>query len=280
MVSFRAAVGVLFSALCGIASAVPVATMTFDVEVMGMAHLPSGVYLITPPVKSTAVISFPFQLLYSGISTPPNSTDRVTVISPTTPAHMVQISSPLLEQFDISVTNSYLQQGLAELGLQTNGSPISSMNYANMLKRQRPDSSYYTMFDANSDLTTYDLQGDNNATLMSRVAVWGVGEQQDGDLAPFDLSDLPQMLMDINDPRKGGYNVQYTVFVDRFKDIKTHEGGERPIEVTFGGSARLTSFTIDGQEMIEGTVPEPSSLALIALGFLGCLLVARKNAKI
>lgn len=270
----------VFSAVCGIASATPTATMTFDVEVIGTADLPSGTVLITEPVKSTAVISFPFQLLYSGISTPPNSTDRVSVISPTSSNHVVQISSPLLQQFDISVHNSFLQQGLSELGLQTSGVAVSSLNYANMLKRQRPDGSYYTMFDANSDITSYDLQGDENASLISRIAVWGTSEQSKGDLAPFDLSDLSKMLLDINDPQKGGYSVQYTVFVDRFKDIKTHEGGERPINIIFGGSARLTSFTIDGQEILEGTVPEPSSLALIALGFLGCILVARKSGRI
>jgi energy-coupling factor transporter ATP-binding protein EcfA2 len=272
----------LLSTVTYIANAVPMATMTFDVDFMGMAHLPSGNVLLTGPQKSQATLSFPIQTLYFGTSESIYSKDLVVPLSWAGTEKLVSISSSIDQYFMTDLMGNYMHQGLNELGLTSTFTAGPSLNYANLLKRQSAGSDatrHYNMLDTSSEWISYDLSGDPNALFQSMIRLTGVGDIEDGGLDPFSATDIPQMLLDIAHSTRG-YMLQYTIFVDRYKDIKTHEGQERPVEITYGGSAHLTGFSIDGQDLLQAEVPEPPSIALSALGFLACLGVSlRKRAR-
>jgi hypothetical protein len=66
--------------------------MHFDVDFVGMAHLPSGNVLLTGPQKSQATLSFPVQALYFGTSESSYSKDLVVPMSWTGTEKKVSIS--------------------------------------------------------------------------------------------------------------------------------------------------------------------------------------------
>lgn len=263
---------VLATASC-FAHAVPMATMTFDVDFIGIAHMPSGNTLLTGPQNSKATLSFPVQTLNFGTSVSIYSKDLVVPLSWTGTQKLVSISSAIDQYFTTDLMGNYMHQGLSELGLSSNFTAGPSLNYANLLKRQSAGSDaskHYNMFDSSSEWISYDVEGDPNALFHSMIRLTGVGDIEDGDLDPFQATDIPQMLLDIAHSTRG-YTLQYTIFVDRYKDIQTHEGPTRPVEITYGGTAHLTGFSIDGQDFLHTEVPEPSTFALSALGLVACL---------
>jgi hypothetical protein len=271
----------------GAAQATPIATLTFDVTMQGYVRTGNTVKMLNDPATArhtTATLQMPWIAVGPYRYDNAYATDVVLQLGLPQWSAGIQISSPvLLGLLDSAQTREIVDAALDSMGVTgtqpSTERPYMPRDYASVVKRDvhgvPAADRYYTMLDATIMRPSQDLLGIGEARLLNMIRVHGSDYDPAGNIDDFGLADVSEILKSFAASNRYGYNVQFTETVDTY-----NKGAfvDRPFEVTYGGPARLTGFTLDGVDMLHGDVPEPSALLLLGLGVAGLCAVSRMRA--
>lgn len=275
--------------LCtSIAQATPFATLTFDVNFQGYTVL-NGVRadIAGSSVHDTVVLKLPLSVRDVQSYDNSYSSNYLIDLGNGEPSAGISITSAHVGSvFTSDLTDPYVNAAISQLGFSTRepSTILRPRDYAFVDKRDihgAPASQrYLTWLDATIMGPSENLSGPFNAQLMSMVRVEGMQYIEDGNVAPFALDDVTSMLREIAVAGTPGFQVQYTRTIDSYDPNSQFFWTGRPFEITYGGSATLSAFTVDGTDILhDHAVPEPATPFIFAAGVLTLMLCYSRRAK-
>ena len=271
------------------ANADPIAKLTFDMSFNGYTTMNGQFqgYFTDPskPIHDTIVLTLPFTVRNIQTYNDSYANNYVMNFGDTGQSAGIKITSGEMDTiFSGAEYKALVEKDLKELGV-TSLSPStntpSPRDYAFLGKRDvhgaAVEQQYYTWLDMSTQVTQH-ATGIDNADFLSMVRINGGIFGQPGNITPFSLSDVPKMLLEIDDKKSPGFAVSYTSFVDTFSTANGAWTG-RPLEVLYQGNGKLTGFTIDGVNQIPSAVPEPATYAMFLAGLflLGFINIRRRS---
>lgn len=285
VILMRAILLLVLLLLAGVAKALPIATLTFDVTIQGYVRDGNTFTTLYQPGAlgiTTAKVQFPWAAIR--LNRYDENFGRNVVLDLGSPGQSagVEITSPtLLGLLDSTQSQTLVESALHRMGV-TGMTPsthpgFAARDYVNVAKRDMhgaPDADrYYTVLDATIMRPSQDLFGIGDAKLLHMLRLNGIHYDIGGDTSDFGLADMSDIVRAISVSNRHGFNIQFT------KTVDTYNNGvfiNRPFEITYGGRAQLAAFTVDGVDMLHGDVPEPSSILLMALGTVGIIVGSRR----
>jgi hypothetical protein len=269
------------------ASANPIAQLTFDMSFRGFTMINGQFngYFTDPakPILDTIVVTLPFMVRNVQTYNDSYASNYVLNFGSAEPSAGLKISSGKMDaiiagpEYRAMVDKDLKDIGI--IGTAPSSTTPSPRDYAFLAKRDVHNVSdaqrFYTFIDASTQVTQKAI-GIDNADFLQMVRINGGIFGQPGDLDPFSLSDVPAMLLNIDNQQSPGFVINYTSFVDTRPPTDGSLTG-RPFEVLYQGTGKLTGFTIDGVNQIPSPVPESETYAMLLAGLSILRLMALRR---
>lgn len=276
-------VSIAIAVTANAALAGPVANLTFSVDFRGYtASQGVRTYLPGPAISEKVTVQLPYFVRDTQVYEDSYASHYFLNLGTSEPSAGLRIVSTSIESlFSTSLTDPFVNQALIDLGLtnQQTSLNLHPRDYAFIGKRDihahQPEQRFLTWLDATIMGPSETLSGAFDAELVSMIRLSGMRFGAEGNVDAFEISDVDEMLRDIASSGQPGFEILYTRSIDSYtmtNNALSWTG--RPFEITYGGNARLESFTVDGVDLLN-PVPEPQALSLFLLGVIALVIATR-----